>query len=1038
MNLRVRPRSALVQAALRRAAIIALITLPVLYCSGDKVGRALDRRMDLRQYLQETWRTEQGLPQNTVQAIRQTRDGYIWVGTKDGLARFDGIRLVVFDRQNTRQFRHNNVRSLYEDRAGRLWVCTPDGLLRHEAGAFTAFTTQDGLASNSIWSVLEDGAGRVWVVTAGGLCSFESGKFVTHTARDGLPNGTVEAILEDRAGAVWVATSEGLGRRREGAFTAYTTRNGLVNDAVKCLFEDGGGRLWVGTAAGLSVYQNGSFTNYTRQHGLSDETIEAIRTDGDGNVWVVTPSGLFRMNGGRFTTEAARDGLPAGKINLLYADRAGALWAATASGLARYQNGAWKRLTSRDGMPDGNALSLWEDREGSLWVGTESGGLFLLKDRKFTAVTSQDGLASEIINAFCEDTQSNVWVGVRDGGLYRLSGGRPTAFTTRDGLASNDVLALCADAAGGVWVGTPKGLDHFSGGAWRHYDSGSGLPDDVVRSVYADSVGALWVGTRRGLACLRDGRFAVYTALDGLPSDLVGALYEGRDGSLWVGTLGGLSRFKDGVFTNYGEKEGLAGEVALAIYEDSTGDLWLGTNGNGLVRLRNGQFARLTTKDGLPDDTVYHITEDRRGGLWCSTNKGVFRLSLADLRDFAPSTGRVLHPVVYGIADGLPTREASGGGHPAGLRSRDGRLWFATVKGVAVIDPARLTPNREPPPVTVERLLVDDEEIKLNAAVELPPGRRRLEFYYTAPSFIAPQKVSFKYKLENFDRDWVEAGARRTADYTNVPSGRYRFRVIACNNDGVWNETGATFDFRVKPHFYETIWFYALCVVALGLGVWGWWRLRVRRMERQFAAVLGERNRLAREIHDTLAQGFAGVSVQLELVARLLAASPQAAKTHLDQARILVRNSLADARRSVWDLRSPSLEGSDLPTALAETAKRLAGPAGVQTQIEVSGTNRPLGRAVEHQLLMIGTEAINNALRHAAPNRIHLALKFDARAVRFTVRDDGRGFDATKAAESGHFGLIGMRERADQIGGILNVESQPGAGTTITVDVPLN
>src|SRR2546421_9490804 len=384
------------------------------------------------------------------------------------------------------------------------------------------------------------------------------------------------------------------------------------------------------------------------------------------------------------------------------------------------------------------------------------------------------------------------------------------------------------------------------------------------------------------------------------------------------------------------------------------------------------------------------------------------------------------------------TRECSGGGHPAGWRSADGKLWFSTIKGVAMIDPENIKVTAGPPPVAIEEIRVDDESIRPAQTIELGPGKSRLDFYYTALSFVASEKVSFKYKLEGLDSDWVDGGTRRVAYYTNLRPGRYKFRVIAANNDGVWSPTGAAFNLYLKPHFYQTYWFYALGALILAMVVWQFYRLRLKQVESQFAAVLAERNRIAREIHDNLAQEMLGISVQLEVVARTMPASADLAKTHLDRVRMLVRHGIAEARRYVWDLRSQALDKNDLPAALSDTARRLTTETAVVAQVEVSGTFRPLNPLIEGNLLRIGQEAINNAVRHARAKNILVNLKFDVRHVQLSIRDDGRGFDQQQSnGEGKHFGLVGIQERAIRIGGSLRINSRTGEGTEVLVDVPI-
>ena len=984
-----------------------------------------------------SWQTEQGLPQNTVQSILQTRDGYLWLGTKEGLARFDGVRFVVFDKQNTPQLPHNQIRHLYEDRAGCLWISTPGGLAQFQHGQFTAFTTQQGLSSNNIWSVYEDRAGSLWIITPNGLNRFRDGKFTLLTTREGLSHNSIEAVLEDRSGALWVGTVDGLNRFKDGTFTHYSTSDGLVSSAIKTLFEDQQGRLWIGTPEGASVWREGRFQRPITREGLAHNSITVIAQDRAGRVWFGTPSGLHCWRDGRITVYTTQQGLPDNRIETLKEDHAGDLWIGTPSGLARWQDGAVTTLTERDGLSSNLVRTLYEDREGSLWVGTEAGGLNLIKQKKFTTYTTRQGLSANLVRAVFEDRAGNLWVGTQEG-LNRLSEGRWTTFTTQDGLVSNDVLALCDDRGGNLWIGTTQGLQRFHQGRFTTFTVRDGLADDHIRSLYEDRAGNLWIGTRRGLSRWQNGQFTSYTMLDGLANDLVGALCESRDGSLWIGTLGGLSRFKDGQFTNYVKE--LTSEVVIALYEDASGGLWIGTHGGGLNHFKDSRFAPVTVKDGLADDVIYQILEDAADNLWLSSNKGIMRVSRQALEIRQPGATLPLPVVSYGTADGMETRECSGGGHPAGVKARDGKLWFATIKGAAQLDPAQLSLNTQPPLVAIEQVVVDDAVFKPSAPLELPPGQKRFEFHYTGLSFVAPQQVKFRYKLEGFDPAWIEAGTQRMASYTNVPAGRYRFRVLACNNDGIWNETGAAFDFYLRPHFYRTNWFYGLSLLGLAAAIYAWNRARVRRVEREFAAVLAERTRIAREIHDTLAQGFAGISVQLELVARLLERAPAAAKTHLDQTRELVRDSLAEARRSVWALRSPSLEGSDLPAALAEAAKRLVVGTNVQAHVEVHGTYRPLSSAVEDHLLRIGQEAMTNALKHAQATQLNLQLTFETRRLRFSARDNGCGFEVASKLDSpnGHFGLVGIRERVEQLGGTFELKSRPNEGTEVLVEVPLN
>ncbi|MEK6283427.1 MAG: two-component regulator propeller domain-containing protein [Acidobacteriota bacterium] len=985
---------------MRRSSCIHCLNLVfLLLLGGSGTVFALDSRRDLSQLSHEVWLTENGLPQNTVHSIAQTKDGYVWIGTEEGLARFDGVRFTIFDKQNTPQLKSNYIRTLLADRQGALWIGTAEGLVRMLDGKFTLFTTNEGLPSDTIQAVYEDREGNLWVATATGLGLFKGGGLTKFTTKERLIGGSIQALFEDADGALWIATPYGVGRVKDGKFANYTVRDGLGSNTVRAIQQGRDGRLWFGSLAGLTAFSNGRFTNYTTRDGLPNDRIISLHTDRDGGLLVGTAGGLSRFIDGRFT------GLNAG-----------------------------------DTLSTSTILSLLEDLEGNLWVGTESGGLNLLKDTKFTTYTVRNGLSNDLVKAIYGDRQGNTWIGTDGGGLNLLKDGKLSSYTTRDGLSSNVVLALSGDAAGNLWAGTPNGLNRFSQGKFTTYTSSDGLANNDVRSILADRRGNLWIGTRGGLTRMKDGVFKTFTEVDGLPNDLIATIYEDAKGNLWIGTFGGLSKFQNEEFTSFTTKDGLSSDAVISLYEDSDSTLWIGTNGGGLNRMKDGQLTAYTTLNGLLDDVVYRVMEDGRNNLWLSCRKGIFHISKKELDEFAGGKVSSVAPVAYGTADGMLTRECSGGGDPAGWQGSDGKLWFPTIKGIAMIDPERIRTNAQAPPVVIEQILIDDQFFAVSDRIELPPGTTRFDLYYTAPSFVAPEKVRFKYKLEGFDKDWIDSGTRRIAYYTNLRPGAYTFRVIASNNDGVWNQTGAAFGLYLTPYFYQTYWFYAVCLLGLAMFAWLIFRLRVRTMRAQFGAVLGERTRIAREIHDNLAQEMSGISVQLEVVARTMPPGAEAARTHLDRARRQVRHGIAEARRYVWDLRSPALENNDLPTALSETARRLTNETDIQAQVEVNGTFRRLAQSVEDNLLRIGQEAMNNAVKHAQAQRIFVNLVFDARRVQLSVRDDGRGFDnqASGNGRDGHFGLIGMRERAEQIGGTLSIHSTEGAGTEVVADVPIS
>ena len=773
---------------------------------------AQDRQKALTQYGHDVWQAEQGLPQNSVQAIAQTRDGYLWLGTQEGLVRFDGVRFTVFDKRNTEAIKHKNINSLIGSQDGSLWIGTGGGLTRLKDGKFTTFTTQEGLLGNAITCLYEDRQGRLWIGTNNGLSQFKDERFIHYTTKDGLANNGVLAIYEDHAGRLWVGTNGGLDCLQEGRFTHYSTQEGLPSNGVGAIFESKDQSLWIGTSGGLARLKDGQLTAYTKKDGLSHDAIRAFYEDQTGSLWIGTfGGGMNRLASGQFTS-----------------------------------------FTTHEGLSNDFVMSLYADREGSLWIGTYGGGLNRLRDNRFVTYGTKEGLANEMARAVYESRDGSVWIGTQGGGASRLKDGRLINYTTKDGLPHDVVMSFHEDRAGNMWIGSNGGLSRFKDGRFTNFAEKDGLSPGSVRAIYEDREGGLWVGLNTGkLYRFKDGKFTSY-ADQGFVSAAVWTIHEDRAGQLWIGSSRGLTRFKDGQFTTYTTQDGLSHNSVFAFSEDRDDTYWIGTYTGGLNRLKGGKFTSYTAKDGLLDDLIYQVLDDGRGNLWLTCNKGISRVSKQELNDFAEGKIKTITSTLYGTADGMRSSECNGASQPSAWKSKDGRLWFSTLRGVAVIDPNNLKHNPLLPPVIIERILVDKQAIALPALAQLPPGKGELEFQYTGLSFLAPGRVKFKYKLEGFDQDWVDAGTRRTAYYTNLPPGQYRFRVMACNSDGVWNEEGAAFAFYLRPHFYQTYWFYALCVLGAALIGVGIYLLRIRQVkvhERELVLLVSERTqKLEQEI----------------------------------------------------------------------------------------------------------------------------------------------------------------------------------------------
>jgi ligand-binding sensor domain-containing protein/signal transduction histidine kinase len=1018
----------------------AAIGFSLLLSTG--AGLALDPHQSLRHYGYQSWQTDNGLPQNTVHAVLQTRDGYIWLGTEAGLVRFDSVKFTVFTHKDTPQLGSDLIYSLMEDKSGTLWIGTSNGVTRYRDRGFQAFSAPGGLQAGTVWSLYEDRSGAIWALTSSGLARFDGRRF---QGVAGIPPlNETSRMLDGANGDLWLATSNGLYHSEWGEPRQFRPEGQAA--VIQALALDRTGRVWAGMENGLEVCAAAKCDAFPLPGSSpAARNVAALDVDAAGVAWIGTGAGLVRYDGTRTSVYTDKDGLRSNIVQLLVCDREGAVWVGTGAGIARVANGAIEAFTPKEGFSSNVVLAILEDREGNLWLGTESGGVNILRDRAFTTYTAQDGISDDHIRSVYQDRKGTVWLGTSGGGLDRRDKNGFTALTTADGLSSNMVLSIASAPNGDLWLGTPDGLDRIRGGRVTVFTSADGLADDFVRSLYFDAEGSLWIGTRRGLSQLKDGRFTTYSALDGLGSDLVGSMLQSRDGSLWICTLGGLTHLQNGKFTNYTEKDGLSNHTVTALYEDADGSLWIGTMGGGLNRWRNGVFKAISSKGAALPEVIYGILEGSRGNLWVSSNQGIFRASRNELNHYADGAVSAVAVTAYGVADGMKVNEASSGGHPAAWRLDNGELWFATLKGAATVDPAHLATNSVPPLMSIEQISVDDQPENVRNTVTIKPGGRRFAFEYTALSFAAPQKVRFKYRLEGFDHTWVDAGALRTAYYTNLPPGRYAFHVLACNNDGVWSTAPASLSFRLEPYFYQTMWFYLLLLLMAAALWYGGYRWRMRQVESRFHAVMAERNRIARGIHDTLAQGFVAVSVQLQVVARLLGTSTEAAKQHLSQAQELVRHGLEDARKAIWELRSQGAENQDLAAQLAKMADRVTAGTEIKAEVRVNGAYRPLPERVEEELVRIAQEAVTNAVRHADPGRVEIQLRFTAKRVELSVEDNGRGFageplsiQQKRSGQDGHFGLTGMKERAQQIGGTLTVNSREGQGTRVCVEVAAN
>ena len=786
-------------------AVAQRISLPILPQGASSLG--LDNNTPLSEYMNSGWTTEQGLPQNSVIALCQTHDGYIWIGTQEGLARFDGAHFTILETSNTPALKSNYITGLLEDREGTLWIGTNGGgVCRFKDGVWTTYTTKEGLSNNIVRSLLEDREGGLWIGTnGGGVSRFKNGVFTTYTVQNGLSNGVVYAMTEDSSGGIWFGTlGGGVCRFSNGVFTTYTEQHGLSNNIIRSLMCDSKGAVWIGTnGGGVCRFQNGVFTTYTEEHGLANNRVYALLQDRNGTIWIGTYGG----------------------------------------GLNRFRDGKFDVYSTEHGLLNNNIRSLMEDKDGSLWIGTNSGGMNRLKSALFTPYWSLNGLSYDRASCLLEDKDGGMWIGTGKG-LNYLKNRVFENYPGKEKLADASISSLLQDRDGVLWIGSNDGLIKMVNGKLQTYTTADGLAHNSVKSILQDRDGALWIGTNGGgLNRLKDGQWTTLTQKDGLTHDAIYALMQDRDGVLWAGTGGGgLNCFKDGAWTSYTTKNSsLSHDVIYSIIQDREGIIWIGTNGGGVNRFKNGTITAITTKEGLFNDVAYYITEDINGFFWLSCNKGVYRVRRTELDSCANGKLKSVSYRAFGMAEGMILAECNGGSQSAGWNASDGRLWFPTMKGVVAVYPKKVSSNLIPPTVIVESMFVNSNDVFTTSSLRtlaekgdefnLSAETDKLEFHYTAPWFIAPERVKFKYILEGYDKDWTDAGKRRAAYYNNLPRGRsYRFRVLACNHDGIWNETGASVAFYLAPYFWETSWFFALCaltVISSGISVY---RIRMRSL----------------------------------------------------------------------------------------------------------------------------------------------------------------------------------------------------------------
>lgn len=957
------------------------------------------------EYLVRNWTTADGVPHNTVRTVIESRDGYLWMGTANGLARFDGVRFVVFNVANTPGLVSDDIFRLYEDRRGDLWMWTRRGLARRHEGRFDFLSLTNGGPPAVFWNFAEDSDGQLWMRGPDGLARWTGERIELIPLPDSGPTNLVH-LCAAPDGGLWLADRRGLWRYRDGQAKLFP-----ASPAPELIAAGRDGRVWgLSGRQGLFALTNGV---WSRVADFGNENCTSLHLAPNGDVWVGSDSRAhaFRVREGRVTEVGSEQGLEGNRV-----------------------------------------LAFLQDADGNMWIGANAGGLFRLRDRRVRVYDRADGLESLNTSSLAQSDDGTLMVNVMGKTLHRFSDGRFQALRVASPAPAFGLPTAVAPArAGGVWAGT------FYGQLRRVMDDrevervGS---EGGTRSLFTDREGRLWRGTRTaGIECFDGTKLTRFTTNEGLSFNNVYCFAQDRGGAVWAGTEQGLNRIEQNRVTRYGAADGLGHPFVSALCVDSRGTLWAGTLGGGLSAWNGHRFVTLTTREGLPHDTVEQLLEDDVGHLWLGTRLGLMRVALTQLHDFIDGRTRVVTGTLIGRDEGLLRPNFWTEYQPASLKTRDGRLWFCTGSGLVEIDPRRFARAAAAPIVHIEAIAVDgslkSELRDPKSNLVIAPGSQRLEVRYTGISPSEPEQVRFRYRLFGYDRDWVEAGHTRFASYSKLPPGRYNFQVKAANNDGVWNETGAALALLVQPSFWQTRWFGG-ALAALGLGAilathrWRIARLERRRAEQEaFSRKLidsqeQERQRIAAELHDSLGQNLLVIKNRAAL-ALTQQADPEKMAAQVREVSAMASAAVREVRDIAQNLRPFQIDELGLTKAIRAMARTLGDASGIEFTADLDDIDRVLPQEFEISFYRTVQECLNNIVKHSHAKTAVIGLRRDPDAIRVTISDDGQGFAIGRTGNKSApgFGLRNIRERVRTMGGRLDIRTQPGAGTYVEIRVPV-
>lgn len=968
------------------------------------------------EYLATFWKRDDGLPDNSVNCLLQTADGYLWVGTEGGLVRFDGVRFTPMALPPMTSNAVDRISALCEDRDGNLWIGSEEGgVILYSHGTFRRLTTRDGLLDNSISSLAVDSQDRVWVGSQQGLCRYNGPRFIEVRAPDGSSLGVVSSIHSARAGNLWITTRSGIYQSEGGGIVPFQFDQALAearNISILGVYSDHHGNVWAyGDTFLLNLNQRARF-NYFRSSDPSSSRVWTLFEQRDGEMWIGTGGrGLFCFRGDKFEPLPVNALLMHQDVRAILEDREGDLWVGTyGDGLVRLKARRMWDFAGEQGLPNLPATALCLAPDHRVWVGFDGGGLYAGQEKQFERLQFGSPLDSEdFVSALCADGRGNVWVASRGNGLYAVKNNKAVSYGLSAGLADEDVLSLAPQPGGGVWLGAASGSIQY----------------------------------------LEENHLTTYGAAQGLPGQAVTCLLVRRDGVLAAGFAGGGLAVRDGDhFVPQLAAEGRKMFVNTLL-EDAEGRLWIGSSGGGLGCLVSGNVQWLTTSEGLPDDRVLQLASDNEGNLWCGFPEGIYEMRHETIASWNGGPAMVLPLALYG-RERRSVSPARLGGSSA-LKTPDGRLWFATANGLIAVGPRDAHPNMLPPPVVIESVKVDGRpppgwfpESGAAAEIRLRPGTRSLDVTYTVLSFVAPDRVKSKFRLDHYDADWVEGGPDRHAHYGQLAPGSYEFHVIACNEDGVWNDQGASLRILALTPFWRRWWFATAATLALGALVAAGVRyLMLRRLRRslqqseQQRAMEKERSRIARDMHDEIGSKLTRIS----FLSALAKSGPRESPETAQQLEGISRASLellATLDELVWAVNPRNDNLEHLASYLCQYASDYFQNTATECRIDLQPElpHCPLSSEIRHNLFLAFEETLNNVLKHSKATIVQIRLISYNGSFEITVEDNGCGFDPVAQAEAGN-GLSNIHQRLKDIGGQPSLQSRPGRGTCVRLVLAL-